>query len=498
MENRLLWKDSYNIGIDLIDREHKKLFHILHKLFDFGRQEEKSHWACREAVKFFKDYTREHFADEETYMESIRYEGLETHKRIHTNFRDRTLPALEKELERDNYSKRSVVHFLGVCASWLVGHILGEDQLIVSGEPVVHWQQLLPEEKQIVMGQTIAGLLHSMFQIEPRLISNCYGGERFGDGIYCRLIYHLKLQAPNEAALEGTAQERTAPDGTALEEKKKLEFILIFEEQIVASVIGSVIDVQSEAVNNMLVKVAMYMARQIVERVMRYFPPLGQVEGEEEQGLTYEQFQRVWEKQSPQFSMLFDTGEGYFAYCVATTNTLQNEDGVSILTGRAMAEIEKHMPRTCDWQENGKRRQMAQKEAENKKKLLVVDDSDFVCMAMQKLLGDDYEVATAKSGLSAISSITLARPDLILLDYEMPVCNGRQVLEMIRSEQEFTDIPVIFLTNKADQESVRKAIALKPEGYLVKSLSTESVKKEVDLFFEKSSLGTKREQNAKL
>ena len=78
-----------------------------------------------------------------------------------------------------------------------------------------------------------------------------------------------------------------------------------------------------------------------------------------------------------------------------------------------------------------------------------------------------------------------------MLDYEMPVCNGRQVLEMIRSEQELTDIPVIFLTNKVDQESVRQVIALKPEGYLLKSQSTESVKREIDQFFEKKGRAKK-------
>ena len=75
---------------------------------------------------------------------------------------------------------------------------------------------------------------------------------------------------------------------------------------------------------------------------------------------------------------------------------------------------------------------------------------------MLDLLGRDYEVLTAGSGTSAIRSITLTRPDLVLLDYEMPVCNGSQVLEMIRSDQDFTDIPVIFLTNKVDRTSVKK------------------------------------------
>ncbi len=50
-------------------------------------------------------------------------------------------------------------------------------------------ENLLPEEGQAVMGQTIVSQLHGMFQLESQMISNCYGGEKFGDGIYYRLIY---------------------------------------------------------------------------------------------------------------------------------------------------------------------------------------------------------------------------------------------------------------------------------------------------------------------
>ncbi len=452
MGNQLVWNERYNIGVEVIDKEHKKLFSILNKLFDFGRQEEKSQWVCQEAVKYFRDHAFQHFADEESYMASIEYAGLETHQRIHANFRDRIIPALEGELDATNYSEDSINHFLGVCAGWLIGHTLIEDYAIVSGKTIKQWENLLPEEEQAVMGQTIANLLHDMFQLDPRLISNCYGGEKFGDGIYFRLIYGTK-------------------------DKKRWEFYLIFEQQLIVSTIGTVMDIKSEAVNVMLMNAARYVAKQLVERVKGYFPSSEKFEIKEEQLLTYEQFQKVFEKQSPQFSLLFDTGKGYFAYCVAATDMLQPEGGVSIITENAMTEVEKYLNQN-----------KAEKDKiSNKKRVLVVDDSEFMLRAMNDLLSSDYEVLTAKSGLSAIRSITLDRPDLVLLDYEMPVCNGSQVLEMIRSEKDFADIPVIFLTSKVDKQSVSKVIALKPEGYLSKSMPPETVKKEVDYFFEKKN-----------
>ncbi len=448
MGTQLVWNERYNIGVEIIDREHKKLFSILNKLFDFGRQEEKSQWVCQEAVKYFKEHAIQHFADEESYMASIHYEGLKTHRHIHKNFRERTLPALEKELERTDYAAESVSHFLSVCAGWLIGHTLIEDRAIVSGEKIKHWENLLPDEEQAVMGQTVASLLYNMFQVDSRLLSDCYGGEKFGEGIYYRLIASSK-------------------------EKKRWEFFLIFEEKFIAGTIGSVMNIKSEAVKAMLMQAAGYVARQFVERIKRCFPSLQQFEMKEEQILTYEQFQMVYEKQSPQFSMLFDTGKGYFAYCMTSSDLIESENGAGAIAENAMEEVRKHVKQ--DKEEPA--------ETKAKRRLLIVDDSDFMLRTMQDLFGSDYEVTTARSGMSAIRDMERSRPDLILLDYEMPVCNGKQVLEMIRSDREFNDTPVIFLANKVDKESVKKALALRPEGYLSKSLTPDAIKKEVDHFF---------------
>lgn len=452
MGNQLVWQDRFNIGVEVIDKEHKKLFSILNKLFDFGKQEEKSQWVCQEAVKYFRDHAIKHFSEEEAYMISINYEGFEMHRRIHKNFRERTLPALECELEQTKYSEDSINHFLGVCAGWLIGHTLIEDHAIVEETGMSQWANLLPEEEQAVMGQTINHLLYDMFRLDSRLISDCYGGEKFGDGIYYRLIY-------------------------STQEGRRWEFLLAMEEKLIVSTIGSVMDSQSDAISVMLMNAARYVARQLVERVRRQFPSADLFEMKDEQLLTYEQFQKVFEKQSPQLSLLFNTGKGYFAYCMIAPDMLQSEGGVSIITENAMTEVEKYLNKNKE-----------EKSAESqKKKVLVVDDSDFMLKTMQDLLGVDYDVMQAKSGMSAIRSITLKRPDLILLDYEMPVCDGSQILGMIRSEKELADIPVIFLTSRVDRESVKKVIELKPEGYLSKSLQPSDIKREVDHFFEKRS-----------
>ena len=64
----------------------------------------------------------------------------------------------------------------------------------------------------------------------------------------------------------------------------------------------------------------------------------------------------------------------------------------------------------------------------------------------------------------------------------MPVCDGRQVVGMIRSEEDFADIPVVFLTGRGDKESIQKVLSLKPKGYLIKTLGAEEIKKNIDDF----------------
>lgn len=100
MGAKFVWNDRFNIGVESIDKEHKRLFKIINKLYIFKEEEGSSQWACQEGIKFFKKHAVEHFEDEENYMESIGYEWLEQHRFLHKGFRDVLLPTLERELEQ--------------------------------------------------------------------------------------------------------------------------------------------------------------------------------------------------------------------------------------------------------------------------------------------------------------------------------------------------------------------------------------------------------------
>ena len=103
-----------------------------------------------------------------------------------------------------------------------------------------------------------------------------------------------------------------------------------------------------------------------------------------------------------------------------------------------------------------------------KKHILVVDDNGTTLRTMKAMLEEYYNVAIAISGAQAMTSIGKKRPDLILLDYEMPVCDGRMTLEMIRADDDMKDIPVIFLTAINDRANIEAVLKLKPAGYFLK------------------------------
>lgn len=115
--------------------------------------------------------------------------------------------------------------------------------------------------------------------------------------------------------------------------------------------------------------------------------------------------------------------------------------------------------------------------------ILLVDDDVVFLQMMQKWLSTRYRITVVKSGMQAITYIGAHTPDLILLDYDMPITPGPQIMEMIRSEPNSAGIPVIFLTAKSDKESVMNVMRLKPEGYLLKSLGREEILNSIDQFF---------------
>ncbi|MBO6214512.1 MAG: response regulator, partial [Lachnospiraceae bacterium] len=123
--------------------------------------------------------------------------------------------------------------------------------------------------------------------------------------------------------------------------------------------------------------------------------------------------------------------------------------------------------------------------------LLVDDDTDFLKL-MQNWLRDSYWVDVVNSGDQAIEYLADNRPDLILLDYDMPKMSGTEVMKHIKDRPMTASIPIIFLTGISDQEVVMEIIKEKPSGYILKSSTRDEVLDKLDQFFTKHILLRKR------
>ena len=123
---------------------------------------------------------------------------------------------------------------------------------------------------------------------------------------------------------------------------------------------------------------------------------------------------------------------------------------------------------------------MMQDGPSGKKKVLVIDDNGTTLRTVKMMLDHKYDVYLASSGTRAIATMGKIRPDVILLDYEMPICDGRQTLEMIRTDEELGNIPVIFLTAISDRKHIEAVLGLGVSGYLIKPSSQEEIIGEIE------------------
>lgn len=104
---------------------------------------------------------------------------------------------------------------------------------------------------------------------------------------------------------------------------------------------------------------------------------------------------------------------------------------------------------------------------DERKMVLVVDDSPMMLRSMKQMLEERYQVMLAM--------MDKRRPDLVVLDYEMPECDGRETLEMIRAKEEIKDIPVVFLTGHGDAEHIRSVLDLNPSAYFLKPPKADKI-----------------------
>ena len=110
-----------------------------------------------------------------------------------------------------------------------------------------------------------------------------------------------------------------------------------------------------------------------------------------------------------------------------------------------------------------------------KPKIAVVEDNLDNRLLVEALLEDEYEISEYETGAEAVEGLPGNVPDLVLLDISLPGMDGTEVLEWIRSQDEFVDLPVIALTAHAMSGDREKYLEMGFNDYLTKPIIDEDL-----------------------
>lgn len=105
---------------------------------------------------------------------------------------------------------------------------------------------------------------------------------------------------------------------------------------------------------------------------------------------------------------------------------------------------------------------------------IIEDDQTISQMYRMKFEANEFEVQLASDGHHGVAMVKSFKPDIILLDIQMPEMNGDEALAQIRAQAWGKDIPVIILTNLGEEESPKSLASLNVESYIVKADLTPS------------------------
>lgn len=294
MEQTLFeWKESYNIGVDIIDKAHKQLFSIVSRILrNFTDGEfEKNKRTIIEAIKYFEDYTVKHFAEEEAYQLSIGYKGYAKHKKIHDNMRNVVVPAMEKEIRLAGYSIESMEHVIGIFAGWLAAHVLIEDQAIV-GKAESKWRQTAVSKDVDKLEEIVKATIKNLFRFLGTPVSKNYAGHQLAEAYY----YEDRFD-------DGTG--RIYKTTLAIERKVLL--------QIMTNLMDSKAMLEIDAVMHPMVKEILKSFDYTVvdEFFVEAMHPI------ESKPLSSDMFYSQFEDYYPDYSTLWRTEYGFMAFCIS-------------------------------------------------------------------------------------------------------------------------------------------------------------------------------------
>jgi len=119
--------------------------------------------------------------------------------------------------------------------------------------------------------------------------------------------------------------------------------------------------------------------------------------------------------------------------------------------------------------------------------IFIVDDNDINLSIAKEALRAQYKVFTMPSAAKMFSFMEKIRPDMILLDIEMPEMDGFEALTLLKKNNLYADIPVIFLTGTNDSSIEIRGLELGVIDFIIKPFSANALIERINSHFE--SLG---------
>lgn len=109
-----------------------------------------------------------------------------------------------------------------------------------------------------------------------------------------------------------------------------------------------------------------------------------------------------------------------------------------------------------------------EEEQNQKKTILVVDDSVLAIRTIRECLQDVYNIEIAVNASQALTSIGRNKPDLMLLDFEMPGISGKELFRILRYDEQTKTIPIAFMIGESSKETIAEMAKLNADGYMMK------------------------------
>ncbi len=118
---------------------------------------------------------------------------------------------------------------------------------------------------------------------------------------------------------------------------------------------------------------------------------------------------------------------------------------------------------------------------EKLRRILIAEDDEEHRIALKMMLKlSKFDVIEASDGREAVDSVRRNRPDLVLMDLSLPGVDGLQATREIRSEAEFHNLPIIFVTGYDNQETVDRIQACGGTAYISKPIEFGDLKKMIE------------------